>query len=131
MRAIVLPAVVLALAVQAHAKAGESCSLSAPYVRSEVGHNRLVTSLKCTGSADKHELPYPDGELFVACYAVGSAVLSAIILGCRPRTFPREPPSLVASGPSLSIVIPAYNAATTLRHIEDTLALSGDIATES
>jgi hypothetical protein len=65
MRTIALPAMVLALTVQTHAQAGQFCTLNAPSMRSEAGHDRLVTSLTCVGSAAKNELPYPEGELFV------------------------------------------------------------------
>jgi hypothetical protein len=65
MRALALSTVVLVLAFQVHAKAGQFCTLNGPTLRSEAGHNRLVTSLTCVGSVDKNELPYPDGELFV------------------------------------------------------------------
>jgi cellulose synthase/poly-beta-1,6-N-acetylglucosamine synthase-like glycosyltransferase len=70
-------------------------------------------------------------DIFIACHAAGSAVLSAIILGGCLRSFSRESPSLVASSHSLSIIIPAYNAAATLRHLEKTLVLSRDIVAEA
>jgi hypothetical protein len=64
MRTIALAAVLI-LAVQAHVHAGQFCTLDTPLLRSEAGRNRLVTSLKCVGSADKRELLYPEGELFI------------------------------------------------------------------
>jgi cellulose synthase/poly-beta-1,6-N-acetylglucosamine synthase-like glycosyltransferase len=70
-------------------------------------------------------------DIFVACHAVGSAVLSAIILTGYLRSFSRKPRSLLASGHSLSIIIPAYNTAAILQHIEHTLVLSRDITAEA
>jgi cellulose synthase/poly-beta-1,6-N-acetylglucosamine synthase-like glycosyltransferase len=70
-------------------------------------------------------------DIFVACHAVGSALLSAIILSGCLRSFICEPPSLAASGHSLSIIIPAYNAAATLEKVEEVLVLSRDIAAEA
>jgi hypothetical protein len=65
MRTIALLAMVFALAVQANAKAGQFCTLDAPSVRTEAGHNLLVTSLRCVASEGKQRLAYPEGELFV------------------------------------------------------------------
>jgi cellulose synthase/poly-beta-1,6-N-acetylglucosamine synthase-like glycosyltransferase len=70
-------------------------------------------------------------DIFVACHAAGAAVLSAIILGGCLRTLSRKPPSPSVSAHSLSIVIPAYNAAGTLQHIERALALSRDVAAQA
>jgi cellulose synthase/poly-beta-1,6-N-acetylglucosamine synthase-like glycosyltransferase len=70
-------------------------------------------------------------DIFVICHAVGSMVLSGIILGSCLRTFSRGPPTPVTSSYSLSIVIPAYNAIATLRNIEQTLAASREIEAEA